>query len=554
MSIGLFVILFWLCTSFVAVADEVILKDGKRFSGLTESRQDTVILKSKYGDLNIPWNDIEKLKYDPLREIVVTTTDGNKLRGKLLYEKESSYTIVIEGGEIELLRSYVAQIKVVDKELAEERENLKRLVEKMETDARRLEKEGLLDEWKKLLKALHQLDPTNDYAGEKLGMIKDKEKWVEYPYAYEEVDFCGKKGWKVKAPPFVMKTDVSLKDAADIAKALLWILPRLKKVFLIDKETKIPDIEIHLYSTEELYKSATGEDKKGHYSYTDHRLHIIFEKDLCPELFSNMAFCFVDKVLGVGPKWEGEKLKDVGAPHWLVSGIASYLRGWCIPHKAGVTDSDSDVQNLGVPEDFLKELLLDLRDGTYCEPRPLTRIPVSKFGKKVYWYSWGLVFTLLHRKDFADGYNKMWDAIKSGKRHPSDYFDPFFNHEKLKSVMLQSLASLSKYKGQIAQNGTYGVTYLWHEEGLKLLEARQLKTAIAKYNSILALVPDDYVALYNLACAYSLLGDKHNGAMYLLKAYDAGFRDIEHIKNDPDLENIRDTEIYKSIIGAKKDF
>jgi sugar phosphate isomerase/epimerase len=41
---------------------------------------------------------------------------------------------------------------------------------------------------------------------------------------------------------------------------------------------------------------------------------------------------------------------------------------------------------------------------------------------------------------------------------------------------------------------------------------------------------------------------------YLEKAAKAGFDDTELMKSDPNLENIRDTEDYKTISGAKKDF
>ncbi|MCX7704442.1 MAG: hypothetical protein N2234_10185 [Planctomycetota bacterium] len=534
-------------------ADEMILKDGKSLRGEAKSQEKMVVLKTRYGILNVPWEDIERLNYVPAQDVVLVLTDGSKVQGKLAGETEEAYEIIREKTTEVIEREKVAEVKFIGTVLAEEKENIKRLVERLEADARRLEKAGLVEEWKKVLRALNQLDETNDYAGENLGMIKVGGVWVEYPYPYESVDFYGKRGWLVKAQPFLIRTDVGLKEAAEAARGLLWLLPRLKKVFVLE-EVEIPVIEIHIFSSEESYRGAMKEEKKGHYSYEEHKLYLVQGNDLLVELFGNIAFCFVDRVLGLGPRWEGDVLKDSGAPQWLVFGLALYLRGWEVPYRKGEESSAEDSQNLGVAEDFLKEVAGDLRDGTYCEPRALTRIPVRAFEKKVYWYAWSVVTTILHRKDFADGYKRMWDALKSGKRHPSDYFDPFFEQEKLKRAMLQNLVRLARFRGQVAANGRYGVTYLWHEEGLKLLEGRQLKAAIAKYNSIVEIAPKDYVALYNLACAYSLLGDKQNGAMYLLKAYDAGFRDIEHIKKDSDLENIRDTDIYKSIVGGKKEF
>ena len=549
-------LLLLLCVG-VLLGDEVILKDGKRLNGKAERSQNSVLLKTPYGELKIPWEDVERLRYEPARSVVIYPAEKPCLvRGVLLSETATEFRVRVKGGAVVVIeKSGKDSVEFIDAAAAEAKKKLKKLIEEMVAQAKALEGTPLEAEWMRLLKAIHQLDPSNDYAGERLGLVKVGGVWVEYPFEYESAEFYGRDGWRVRATPFVIETDVPLKEVRKVVEALEWLLPRLRRAFLLGKDAKIPDVRIVLFSDRKLYKEKTGGEGRGHYSYITDTLYIVYGEDgWLEEMFADMAFCFADVVVGVGPEWEGEKLKDVGAPQWLLYGLAFYLRGWVLPFKKGVADSGKDDVNLGLPAEFLKKAKLDLRDGAYCEPRALVRIPPSRLERKAFWYALSLVITLVHDRKFATGYRRMWEAIKEGKRHPSDYFDPFFDHRGVKTVMLRMLARLAGYRGKIAERGTYGITYLWHEEALELLKGRHLKAAIRKYRAIIELKPKDYIALYNLACAYSLAGDKHNGSQFLLKAYDAGFKDIEHIKNDPDLENIRGTDIYRAIVGQKKDF
>lgn len=66
----------------------------------------------------------------------------------------------------------------------------------------------------------------------------------------------------------------------------------------------------------------------------------------------------------------------------------------------------------------------------------------------------------------------------------------------------------------------------------------------------LARSPRDVTLLYNGACAYSRLGETEKAANYLFRAVEAGFRDFDHMRQDPDLEAIRDHEIFTAILEA----
>jgi len=65
------------------------------------------------------------------------------------------------------------------------------------------------------------------------------------------------------------------------------------------------------------------------------------------------------------------------------------------------------------------------------------------------------------------------------------------------------------------------------------------RDALAIDRRMVALRPRDPVAHYNLACSHSNLGRINQGFAALKKALALGFRDIEHIREDEDLENLR---------------
>jgi len=65
------------------------------------------------------------------------------------------------------------------------------------------------------------------------------------------------------------------------------------------------------------------------------------------------------------------------------------------------------------------------------------------------------------------------------------------------------------------------------------------RDALAVDRRLVALRPRDPVAHYNLACSYSNLGRINQGFAALKEALALGFRDVEQIQEDEDLENLR---------------
>lgn len=60
---------------------------------------------------------------------------------------------------------------------------------------------------------------------------------------------------------------------------------------------------------------------------------------------------------------------------------------------------------------------------------------------------------------------------------------------------------------------------------------------------------NDPVAYYNLGCSYALLGEKDAAFKAIEQALKLGYRDLEHLKQDPDLKNLRDDPRFAKLIS-----
>lgn len=72
--------------------------------------------------------------------------------------------------------------------------------------------------------------------------------------------------------------------------------------------------------------------------------------------------------------------------------------------------------------------------------------------------------------------------------------------------------------------------------------------AVALIKEHLETSPNDADMLYNLACAYCMLSDHDSAASSLLRAFKAGFADIEHMRSDPDLQGLREHPTFRRIL------
>lgn len=80
----------------------------------------------------------------------------------------------------------------------------------------------------------------------------------------------------------------------------------------------------------------------------------------------------------------------------------------------------------------------------------------------------------------------------------------------------------------------------WAQVGVKLLLLRDLDRSIVALNQAVAHLDEKGAnSSYNLACAYSLKGDRDAGIQWLDKAVNAGFDSPEKLRNDPDINSLR---------------
>jgi len=67
----------------------------------------------------------------------------------------------------------------------------------------------------------------------------------------------------------------------------------------------------------------------------------------------------------------------------------------------------------------------------------------------------------------------------------------------------------------------------------------QVESANQEINLAIALRPNEATVLYNAACVFCGLGRKPDALSALRKAWDAGFRDADWARKDPDLTILR---------------
>jgi phospholipase/carboxylesterase len=56
--------------------------------------------------------------------------------------------------------------------------------------------------------------------------------------------------------------------------------------------------------------------------------------------------------------------------------------------------------------------------------------------------------------------------------------------------------------------------------------------------------------IYNLACCYGLLKQDGLAALYLKRAFRAGFDDIGHVKQDPDFDSVRTRPVFAALVDS----
>ena len=80
-------------------------------------------------------------------------------------------------------------------------------------------------------------------------------------------------------------------------------------------------------------------------------------------------------------------------------------------------------------------------------------------------------------------------------------------------------------------------------------EAKNYNVSTNYFEKAIKLKPESKKNFYNAACAASLANDKKNSIKWLNIAVENGFDDLNHIKTDSDLDNIRKEKKYEKIVA-----
>ncbi|MBU1626693.1 hypothetical protein KKB18_04920 [bacterium] len=80
-------------------------------------------------------------------------------------------------------------------------------------------------------------------------------------------------------------------------------------------------------------------------------------------------------------------------------------------------------------------------------------------------------------------------------------------------------------------------------------QAKDFEKAAKYYLAYLHYNVTDDRNIYNLACCYGLLGKPELAAKYIERAYKSGFADVAWIKEDPDFEKVRESEVFKTTVA-----
>ncbi|MFW5858828.1 MAG: TPR end-of-group domain-containing protein [Planctomycetota bacterium] len=86
-----------------------------------------------------------------------------------------------------------------------------------------------------------------------------------------------------------------------------------------------------------------------------------------------------------------------------------------------------------------------------------------------------------------------------------------------------------------------------HERGLEELRAGEHAAAAATFATLLATEPTHATAHYNLACAHALQGQSEQALASLRQAVTHGYRDLTHLRRDPDLQSLHQLESFTAL-------
>jgi tetratricopeptide (TPR) repeat protein len=106
------------------------------------------------------------------------------------------------------------------------------------------------------------------------------------------------------------------------------------------------------------------------------------------------------------------------------------------------------------------------------------------------------------------------------------------------------------YNGLIEKNPQFAEAFI--TLGELYAQAGMFPEALIVDEKLVQLRPSDPVALYNLACSYSLLGEIDKALRSVKKAVKCGYSDFKHMGRDADLANLREDRRFQHYYARVK--
>ena len=84
-------------------------------------------------------------------------------------------------------------------------------------------------------------------------------------------------------------------------------------------------------------------------------------------------------------------------------------------------------------------------------------------------------------------------------------------------------------------------------------QEHRIDDAIRETNLAMTLRPNEATVLYNAACTFANLDRRAEAIEALRKAWEAGYRDAEWTRRDPDLAGLHDDPEFERLFPAPKE-
>jgi tetratricopeptide (TPR) repeat protein len=87
--------------------------------------------------------------------------------------------------------------------------------------------------------------------------------------------------------------------------------------------------------------------------------------------------------------------------------------------------------------------------------------------------------------------------------------------------------------------------------GVSYYNDKKYAEAMVDFEKTMEIAPDNFRAAYGMARSHARLNQPEQACKWLAKSIENGFNNIDYIRQDPDLETIREAPCFKKIISTE---